>query len=186
MQVEQKEEHLILAAQQGDRQAFAQLYELNVDRVYYYLLKRLGQPADAEDLTAEVFIRAMEALSSYKNQGVPFIAWLVRIAHNTSVNHFKKQNRRKETPLVEAAAISDDPADKAVTRATSAEVSGAMKKLTDLQRQVLNLRFLGEFSIAETADKMSRTESAVKFLQHSALKALKRVLRDQEANSHAK
>lgn len=186
MQVEQNEESLILAAQQGDREAFAQLYELNVDKVYYYLLKRMGQPADAEDMTAEVFIRAMRALSSYQNQGVPFIAWLVRIAHNTSVNYFKKQNRRKETPLVDNIAISDDPADKAILRATSAEVSNAMNNLTDLQKQVLNLRFLGEYSIAETADKMSRTETAVKFLQHSALKALKRVLRNQETKIHAK
>ena len=93
MQREYTEEDLICAAQQGDRESFALLYETHADRVYRYLLNRLGQPADAEDVTAEVFIRAMKALPSFKITGVPIIAWLLRIAHNSAINYMKKQAR---------------------------------------------------------------------------------------------
>ena len=77
--------------------------------MYHYLLGRLGQPADAEDVAAEVFIRAMEALPSYQLRGLPFVAWLFRIAHNQAVNYVKKQSRRKELPLLmDGVHESDD------------------------------------------------------------------------------
>lgn len=178
---EYHEEELVRAAQSGDREAFASIYEANVDRVYHYLLRRMGQPADAEDVTAEVFIRAMEAIHSFKFQGPPFIAWLLRIAHNTAVNHMKKQSRRKEQPLLENVSASDDPAELATQAVVSEEVATAMKGLTGLQREVISHRYLGELSVAETANKMNRSVGAVKFLQHSALRALQRILNRQEA-----
>ena len=98
LEADYNEEMVIRAAQAGDREAFASLYEAHVDRVYHYLLRRMGQPADAEDVTAEVFIRAMKALKSFEFRGAPFVAWLLRIAHNTAVNHMKKQSRRQEVP----------------------------------------------------------------------------------------
>ncbi|MCH7746384.1 MAG: sigma-70 family RNA polymerase sigma factor [Chloroflexi bacterium] len=183
MQQDLREESLIYAAQQGDREAFAMLYESNAEHVYRYLLSRLRQSVDAEDVTAEVFIRALKALPSYKHQGVPFLAWLIRIAHNTAVNYVKKQARRKEIILDEAISIADDPSETAIMRLESAEVSVAMKALTDLQRQVLSLRFLKQLSITETAGKMKRSEQAVKFLQHSALRAIRRVLKSNEEGS---
>ena len=73
------EAELVGAAQRGDRDALAMLYEANVERVYRYLLGRMGQQADAEDVTAEVFIRAMNALDTYKRQKIPFVGWLLRI-----------------------------------------------------------------------------------------------------------
>lgn len=181
MQREGDEEQLIRAAQQGDREAFARLYEANVERVYRYLLGRMGEPSDAEDVTAEVFIRAMQALSSYKPRGVPFVAWLFRIAHNQAVNHVKKKTRRREAPLLDTIIAPDDPAEMALRQVASEEVHRAMNHLTDLQREVLSLRFGGQLSIAETAKVMKRSEGAVKFLQHSALEALRRVLRSREA-----
>ena len=186
LQQDLREERLIFAAQQGDREAFAMLYESNAEQVYRYLLSRVMQPADAEDVTAEVFIRALKALPSYTHQGVPFLACLIRIAHNTAVNYVKKQARRKEIILDDAASIADDPSETALKRLESAEVSVAMNTLTDLQRQVLSLRFLKQLSITETAGKMSRSEQAVKFLQHSALKAIRRTLKSkEEGSSHA-
>ena len=184
---EYNEEELVSAAQSGDREAFASIYEANVDRVYHYLLRRMGQPADAEDVTAEVFIRAMEAIHTFKFQGPPFIAWLLRIAHNTAVNHMKKQSRRKEHPLLEnvseTVSESDDPAELAMRAAVSEEVTTAMKGLTVLQREVITHRYLGELSVAETANKMNRSVGAVKFLQHSALRALQRIMNRREAGS---
>lgn len=181
MPSEHDEEDLVRSARRGDREAFARLYETNLERVYRYLLGRLGQPSDAEDVTAEVFIRAMQALPSYKPKGVPFIAWLFRIAHNQAVNHMKKKARRREAPLMDTATAPDDPAEVALRQVASDEVYRAMNQLTDLQRQVLSLRFGGQLSIAETAKAMKRSEGAVKFLQHSALQALRRALTPKEA-----
>ncbi len=170
------EDGLVRAAQGGQREAFARLYETHVERVYRYLLARLGQHADAEDVTAEVFIRAMKALPSYKARGTPLIAWLYRIAHNEAVNCLKKRTRRGETTLEEVTATSDDPAEVALSGLSFREASLAMEGLTELQRQVLSLRFAGELSIAETAKIMKRREGAVKFLQHSAIHALRQKL----------
>ena len=186
MQTEYSEEQLIHAAQSGDREAFALLYEANVEQVYRYLLRKTGQPADAEDVTAEVFIRAMSmrSLPSFEIRGAPFIAWLLRIAHNIAINYMKQRSRRKETFLQDSAIGSyDDPVDLALQRVAFDEVSIQMETLTSLQRQVLDLRFLRQLSIAETADQMSRSEKAVKFLQHSALRALRRRLNAKESYS---
>ena len=181
--LEGNEGELVEAAKRGDREAFAMLYEANVDRVYHYLLGMMRHQADAEDVTAEVFMRAMKGLPSYKSRGVPFGAWLLRIAHNQAVNHFKKQSQRKELPLLDMENASDDPAEKAVTHIASGEVNEAMSQLTDLQRQVISLRFGAQLSIAETAKAMSRSVEATKFLQHSGLKALRRVLGPQEVHA---
>ena len=179
------EEELVRAAQRGQRDAFARIYETHVDRVYRYLLSRLGQPADAEDVTAEVFIRAMKALPSYKPRGTPLMAWLYRIAHNQAVNWGKTRSRRRENSLDDLAArSSDDPEREALERASFAEAERAIEKLTSLQRQVLSLRFAGELSIAETGKIMKRSQGAVKFLQYSALQALRRNLEQAGAGSH--
>ena len=110
------EEALVLSAQGGDRDAFAQLYEASVDRIYRYLLARLAEPADAEDVTTEVFIQAMKSLPSYRSRGTPLIAWLFRIAHNQAINHLKKRTRRKEAALMETSAAYVVPNRKCSTR----------------------------------------------------------------------
>jgi len=186
VQLEYHEEELIRAAQKGNRDAFARLYEAHVERVYRYLLRRLGETADAEDVTAEVFVRAMRALPSYRAKGRPFIAWLFRIAHNQAVNYLKKRARRREMPLLETVAASDDPEEAALRQVMLSEVSQAMQGLTDLQREVLTLRFGADLSITETAKAMKRSVEAVKFLQHSALRALRRLLGGQEERGHGR
>jgi len=186
VQSEYHEEDLIRAAQRGNRDAFARLYEAHVERVYRYLLGRLGESADAEDVTAEVFVRAMRALPSYRAKGRPFIAWLFRIAHNQAVNYLKKRVRRREVPLLETAAVSDDPEEAALRQVMLSEVSQAMHGLTKLQREVLILRFGSDLSIKETAKVMNRNIEAVKFLQHSALRALRRLLGEQEERGHGR
>ena len=181
------EVRLIRAAQSGDREAFAQLYENHADRVFNYLRRRMVQPADAEDVTAEVFIRVMDALPSYEVKGTPFVAWLLRIAHNTAVNHLKRHSRRRETLLEDTnagASAACGPEELAINRVMSNEVAEAMNYLTALQREVISLRFLSQLSVAETAARMNRTEGAVKFLQHSALQALRRILSSEETIGH--
>ncbi len=128
-----EERELVRAAQQGDREAFARLYEANAERVYRYLLGRVDDPADAEDITAEVFIRAMRALPSYKPTRVPFVGWLFRIAHNEAANHMKKRARRGEMPLLDTFAASDDPESQALSQIAYSETAQAMGDLTDLK-----------------------------------------------------
>jgi RNA polymerase sigma-70 factor, ECF subfamily len=176
LQSQDFENDLIAAAKDGSRDAFAQIYETHVDRVYAYLLSRLRQASDAEDVTADVFIRAMKGLNKYKPQGKPFIAWLIRIAHNESVNYVKKRARRQETPIVEVPSDSDGPEELTLQKASAGEIVDAMEDITELQREVLQLRFAAELSIDETAESMDRTAGAVKFLQFSALRALRRVM----------
>lgn len=186
MQSDYREQDLIQAAQKGNREAFGQLYEMYANRVYRYLLARLGEPADAEDVTAEVFIRAMQALPSYRIKGAPFVSWLLRIAHNQAVNCVKRRARRREVPLVETLSTTDDPEETALRQAMMSEVSQAMEGLTDLQREVLTLRFSADLTLAETAGVMNRRVQAVKFLQHSALRALRRLLGEQEEADHGR
>lgn len=184
MAITYDERQLIQSAQGGDWQAFAGLYEMNVDRVYHYLLWRMAEPADAEDVTAEVFIRAMKALPKYKDHGGPFVAWLFRIAHNLWVNHVKKQGNRRETVLEDTIPAPNDPAEEALERVAAKEVLGAMESLTQLQQEVLRLRFAGQLTIIETATVMERSQPSVKSLQFSALRALRRVLASQEVVTH--
>ena len=110
------------------------------------------------------------------------MAWLYRIAHNQAVNLIKKRSRRPENSLEDVVALSsDDPEREALDRASFAEAERAMDGLTPLQRQVLSLRFAAELSIAETGKIMKRSQGAVKFLQFSALQALRRNLEQQGA-----
>lgn len=176
------EEYLVRAAQQGNREAFAELYESNVERVYHYLVRRMGQAADAEDVTTEVFIRAMESLPTFEFKGIPFIAWLFRIAHNVAVNQMKKQSRRQEVPLEDVSSGSNDPAEQALRRVTYGEVASAMGSLTSLQREIIDSRFIKQLSVSETAHKMKRSQGGIRVLQHSALRALQRILNHKEAD----
>jgi RNA polymerase sigma-70 factor, ECF subfamily len=168
------EQELILRAQRGEIEAFASLYNSHAGRVYGYLYKRLDQPADAEDITTDVFVRAMQALPSLELTGAPFGSWLVRIAHNLAVNHRKKQGRRQEVALLDGYAPSAaDPAELALQQIAFEQVSAAMEQLTKLQKHVIEFRFLRQLTIAETADRMGRAEGAIKSLQHSAVRALR-------------
>lgn len=180
----ENEAGLIRAAQHSDRDAFAQLYEANVARVYRYLRARAVEPPDAEDLAAEVFIKAMKALPSYQHRGTPFVAWLFRIAHNEMVNFVRGRSRHEaleqESARNGASAQAADPAELALTQLRFAEVQQAMPGLTELQREVLSLRFGAGLSVTETAQAMGRKEGAVKFLQHDAIRALRERLGVEE------
>jgi RNA polymerase sigma-70 factor (ECF subfamily) len=94
-----KEEDVLKSASDGDREAFGQLYERYVDRIFNYVYYRTGNLHDAEDLTARVFQRAMNHIQNYTDRGVPFSAWLYRIAHNLVANWHRDRSRRQEIPL---------------------------------------------------------------------------------------
>ena len=104
------EENLVRQAIDGNQSAFTQLYDEHFDRIYRYIYFRVNSRAEAEDLTQEVFLKALEAIGSYKWRDVPFASWLFRIAHNQVIDHSRKQSKQKRAPLEEAAAVSmEDP-----------------------------------------------------------------------------
>ena len=173
----QQEERLVQRAKQGEPQAFEQLYEAYFDKIYRYVVLKVGNRADAEDLTQQVFLKALESIGSFRWRGVPFSSWLFRIAHNQVVDYFRKKSREKALPLDEARTVSvSDPAALAELRLKVEQLAAACEQLSEAQREVISLRFAGGLSVAETAKAMGRGDGAARVLQHEALVRLRRIL----------
>jgi RNA polymerase sigma-70 factor (ECF subfamily) len=171
------EPSLIRRAQQHDEMALTQLYEENFDRIYRYIVLKIGDRTEAEDMTQQVFLNVLKSISSYKWKGMPFTSWLYRIAHNQIVDYLRKKSKRTIVPLDESMpSVGGDPEHLAVRKVQIEELAIAAKKLTPAQQEVISLRFAAELSVAEVAEVMGKSEGAVKALQHSAIVALRKVL----------
>ena len=173
-------ESLVRQAQQGHQPAFAALYEMYYDQIFRYVSFKCGSPSEAEDLTGDVFIKMLESINSFRWKGHPFTSWLYRIAHNLVVDYFRKKGTRRTVPLDAAAnaigASASDLEYRADISLTMSDVVLAMDNLTDLQREVIALRFASGLSIAETAETLGKRGNAVKALQHVGLKKLRLAL----------
>jgi RNA polymerase sigma-70 factor (ECF subfamily) len=174
---------LVARAQEGDAEAFAQLYDRYVDQTFGYILRRVGHRQTAEDLTGDVFLRAYRRLSSFEWQGVDLGAWIMTIARNRVHDHFKSARFRLErTTDVMADTPSDsapdDPERVAVARDMARALGQALERLKDEHREVIELRFVHDLSVAETAEVMNRSVGACKALQYRALRALEEEVRD--------
>jgi RNA polymerase sigma-70 factor (ECF subfamily) len=173
----QIEESLVERAKQHDQEAFAQLYERHFDRIYRYLVLKVGDETEAEDMTQQVFLNALQSISSFKWKGVSFSAWLFRIAHNQAVDFLRRKSKRATVPLDESLAASDsNPQLLTEQRLDIKQLVGATQKLTKAQREVIALRFASGLSVAEVAKAMGKSQGAVKALQHSAVVSLRRVM----------
>ena len=167
-------------ARNGDRAAFAELYDTHVDSVYRYLLYRVREPSDAEDLASEVFTRAFANIHRYKWQGKSFLAWLYTIARNAVTDR-----RRRDRPTVEldnAYGLADGgpTAHELAVRGEDVQaLRGAVKHLTGVQQKVLVLRFVENLSSREVANILGKNEGAIRALQFRALDRLRKILRDQ-------
>ncbi len=171
---------LVKQAQAGGAAAFSALYEHYYDSIFRYVSFRTSSAVDAEDITAEVFVRMIESIHRFKWQGHPFSSWLFRIAHNLVVDFYRKRGRRPTVPLdsvssvMQAASVDADA--NLDIELTLEEVRRAMEGLTELQREVITLRFGAGLSIAETASAVGKKGNAVKALQHAGIKKLRREL----------
>ena len=173
----QEQARLIARAKQGDEAAISQLYRRYSPGIYGYLACRVGDAALAQDLTSEVFLRALEGLPQFKDRGIPFSAWLYRIAHDRMVDHFRRQARRPTTPLHEAHLPATAGIDQVVeTRLRMAQLGKAMQELTDEQHQVILLRFVAGFKLREVAYVMDKSTAAIKMLQLRALTRLRQMI----------
>ncbi len=173
----QEEQSLVNQAQKCNQEAFAKLYEQNFDKIYRYISLKVGNNTEAEDMTQQVFIKALQSISSYKWKDVPFSAWLFRIAHNHVIDYYRKQSRQSTAPLYDYMAIDNCSTEKSIEDKEDIEkLLIASKKLTPAQQEVIALRFAGELPIAEVARIMGKTQGAVKALQHSAIVALRKLM----------
>lgn len=170
-------------ARRGEAGAFGELYRLHVDAVFDYIYFRVRDEAVAEDLTQDVFMSAFKGIGDLR-WGERFGGWLVRIAHNRVSNHWRSVSARPAGAPIEAADAAPpaggraggDPQAALEAHLSAGDVLAATAGLTELQQQVIALRFVGGLSVAETAAAMGRSAGAVKNLQHHALAALRRHL----------
>ena len=169
---------LVARAQQGDQVAFATLYAYYRPLVYRFLRRRLdGADEVVEDLTEDVFVKLYEKLDRYVERGLPFAAWLYRIAHNRLVDYVRTLPRHSAQSLDVVADVAEHQTGAEYRSVLDREtLEPALARLTAEQRKAVELRFLQGMSVAETAATMGRSEEAVKKLQARALANLRRSL----------
>lgn len=159
-----------------DPAAFGELYERYIKRMHNYIYYRTGNHHDAEDLTARVFARALQHIPGFVDRGVPFSAWLYRIAHNLVVNWHRDRGRRKLLPIDEMviSTLQRDAPEKLTERREEQEILlKAIARLPEERQRLLILKFVERMSNAEIGESMGRSEGAVKSLYHRTLISLR-------------
>ncbi len=177
------DDQVLARAIQGDREAFGELYRRHVRRIYNYIYYRVGNPHDAEDLTARVFYRALRNIHRYEDRGLPFSAYLYRIAHNVVANWHRDTQRRAEIPLDALWSLRDENPAPEATLLRNEEYERLMtviRRLPPDRQQLLILKFVERLSNAEIGQIMGRSEGAIKSLYHRTLLALRRELQRLE------
>lgn len=162
------DERLLIKAAQQDPSRFAELYENNFARVYAFVVRRVQNREEAEDVTAEVFHQALAKLGNFEWRGIPFVAWLLRIAANTLADRWQRESRNQE---VSSDSLEEAGTDHAIERSTM--LFQLVERLPEDQKLVIVRRFVEQRSVREIAQELGRTEGAVKQLQFRALQTLR-------------
>lgn len=179
----------LVAWAKDDSVAFGELYTRYVRKIYNYVYYRTGNHHDAEDLTSRVFFRALAHIGNYTDRGVPFSAWLYRIAHNLVANWHRDRGRQKVVPLDEyivSSAHFDAPEFVTESHEEQARLLESIRDLPPERQQLLILKFVERLSNAEIGAIMNRTEGAIKSLYHRTLIALRDNLEKQNGASPEK
>jgi RNA polymerase sigma-70 factor, ECF subfamily len=171
----EKEEEALIRKAKYDPHAFGELYERYLRKIYTYLYYRTGNHADAEDLTSKVFHKAYVHLPGYEHVGLPFSAWLYRIAHNMVANWYRDQGRRRVVSLNEAVRHSagGDPGASSEDTAEREKLLKLIRQLPEERQQVIILKFAEGYSNAEIGQILGRSEGAIKSLYHRTLLILR-------------
>lgn len=170
------DDEILIKAVAGDKDAFGILYERYVSRIYTYIYYRTGNTHDAEDLTARVFYRAIEHIGRYRQRGVPFSAWLYRIAHNLVANWHRDRQRRQEVPIDDVINLQEklDPPEMTMMKSLDIErLIIVIQSLSSERQELVILKFVQELSNAEIGKIMGRSEGAIKSLYHRTLISLR-------------
>jgi RNA polymerase sigma-70 factor (ECF subfamily) len=160
-------DRLRIEAAQRDPAGFGELYEENFYRVYAYVARRVGDRHQAEDLTADVFREALAGIGKFEWRGVPFAAWLLRIASRKIADHFQRMGREAGNATAEAERAASDETER------RAMLFQLVDRLPEVQFRVIHMRFVEQKSIREIAGELGRSEGAVKQLQLRALENLR-------------
>jgi len=180
--IEADDDQLIALAAGGDRQSFGELYERYALRVFRHAQFLTGDPVVAEDVTAQVFLKALEAIPRYESRGVPFVAWLLRITCNMVINHRKsaKNNGHSQIPeTIEATGTFFSPEDSCEVKVDGERVWREVRKLPGEQRQVIVMRFIDDLGYPDIAHVLGKTVGAVRVIQFRALANLRGMLDDE-------
>jgi RNA polymerase sigma-70 factor (ECF subfamily) len=169
----QHEERALVEAAQQDPSRFAELYELHFERVYAFIARRVRDRSAAEELTSHVFHQALANLSKFKWRGAPFAAWLFRIARNSIVDRAQRLLRESGEAATSSPDSSANPEPSLEQVETLTRIYQLVEQLPSEQRRVIRLRFAEEKSIREIAQKLDRSEGAIKQLQFRALQNLR-------------
>jgi RNA polymerase sigma-70 factor, ECF subfamily len=172
---------LVTRAQDGDGEAFGQLFLRYKEVVYRYIYYRVGDQATAEDFTSETFLRALRRIGAITYQGRDIGAWFVTIARNIVLDHAKSARHRLEVTIPETIEHTDagpGPEDSAISSLTTEHLMRALNRLGADQRECVMLRFIHGMSVSETAEIMGRNSGAVKALQHRAIRRLADLVQD--------
>lgn len=171
---------LLERARQYEPQALSEIYDRYAGPVYRYLYRTLGDPAVAEDLTGEVFVKLLQQLRAARLSLERMEGWLYRVAHNLAMDWFRAQRKRPAVPLDEGVVSGDkSPAQLVEQRDLHQQLRNALRRLTADQQQVILLRFGEELKVAEVARLMGKSEGAVKVLQHRAVQRVRRLLGEE-------
>ncbi len=170
------DESTLIERAKTDKEAFGELYEQYVRRIYNYVYYRTGNVQDAEDLTARIFFRAMSHIGAYQDKGLPFSAWLYRIARNLVANWHRDQSRRQILALDDFVQwhISDAGPEMAAQLLEDKEqLLSAIRRLPAERQELLIFKFVDRLSNTEVGEIMGRSEGAIKSLYHRTLVALR-------------
>ena len=176
------DDQLIALAAGGDREAFGELYERYALRVFRHAQFLTGDPVLAEDVTAQVFLKALEAIPRYESRGVPFVAWLLRITCNLVINHRKsaKNNGHSQIPeTIEASGTFFSPEASCEVKVDGERVWREVRKLPCEQRQVIVMRFIDDLGYPDIARVLGKSVGAVRVIQFRALANLRGMLEDE-------
>ena len=181
------DEALVRAAKSGDASAFGELYERYRDAIYRYCLSRTGTAHDAEDLTSDVFVKALHSIDRYQERGLPFVAFLYRIARNAAIDRSRtlKQPLSVDELVTQPASRQNVEAD-AMLAVDRSILMAALTKLKTDHRDVIVMRFIEGYSALEVATALGKTEGAVRTLQHRALERLRKEFDDAERDAARK
>ncbi len=176
-----RQSELVLLAKAGDAEAFGNLYETYLDRIYRYIYFRVTDEQTAEDLISQVFTKAWENLDRYQPSGRPFIAWLYTIAHNTVIDHYRT---RKDTVAIEntisLASDAPSPDEQVELHFEADNLRAALQTLTPEQQQVIVLKFIAGMTTDEIAVQLQKSAGAIRALQMRALQALAKQMEKDE------
>jgi len=174
---------LVERVRKGDQDAVRSLYERYFDRIYNYAYARLGRAEDAEDLAIDTMTKSLTRLDLFRDEGVAFSSWVYRIAHNATIDHYRRHGKMALVSLDHAPPLaSADPSELAVEQLSNDDLHAAIRDLTDEQQQVLILRFFQDLTANQVASIMGKSVGAVQALQHRALGTLERTLQGRAAS----